>query len=118
TDAKNPVTVMSYTVHGQTDQDVTVPNQVPHGYKLVDEDALPAIIHFTADGAKDVTVYLVHDTADDLNSPKIDDKTKKEIEANLTKTVTRTITVHEPGKDAKNLPAQTVSFHRTFSYDV
>lgn len=118
TDAKNPVTVMSYTVHGQTDQDVTVPNQVPHGYKLVDEDALPAIIHFTADGAKDVTVYLVHDTADDLNSPKIDDKTKKEIEANLTKTVTRTITVHEPGKDANNLPAQTVSFHRTFSYDV
>jgi hypothetical protein len=118
TDAKNPVTVMSYTVHGQTDQDVTVPNQVPHGYKLVDEDALPAIIHFTADGAKDVTVYLVHDTADDLNSPKIDDKTKKEIEANLTKTVTRTITVHEPGKDAKNLPAQTVSFHRTFSYDI
>lgn len=118
TDAKNPVTVMSYTVHGQTDQDVTVPNQVPHGYKLVDEDALPAIIHFTADGAKDVTVYLVHDTADDLNSPKIDDKTKKEIEANLTKTVTRTITVHKPGKDAKNLPAQTVSFHRTFSYDV
>ncbi|WP_310652918.1 mucin-binding protein, partial [Lactobacillus jensenii] len=62
--------------------------------------------------------YLVHDTADDLNSPTSDDKTKKEIEANLTKTETRTITVHEPGKDAKNLPAQTVSLHRTFSYDV
>lgn len=116
TDAKNPVTVMSYPVHGQTDQDVTVPNQVPRGYKLV--DGLPATIHFTADGAENVTVHLVHDTVKDLNDPKLDDKTKKEIEANLTKTVTRTITVHEPGKDAKDLSAQTVSFHRTFTYDV
>ncbi|WP_310652930.1 hypothetical protein, partial [Lactobacillus jensenii] len=68
--------------------------------------------------AKYLTVYLVHDTADDLNRPKIDDKTKKQIEANLTKTVTRTITVHEPGNDAKNLQDQKVSFHRTFSYSL
>ena len=92
------------TVNGKTDQTVTVPNEVPAGWKLVDGQSVPTSITLNASGDNDVTIKLEHQhttvAADQPKSTtdKLPDNPTKNYpsgvaESDLNKVATRTINI-------------------------
>lgn len=63
--------VGSQTLSGQTGETVTVPNQLPTGYRLADDQAWPETITFADNGHAPVHLKLVHQLAMvDHHAPK------------------------------------------------
>ena len=113
------------TVNGKTTQTVDVESNVPAGWVLVkgQHDA-PKTIKFTGTPTADITITVEHGTKriPHDNPVKSGDKTPsgKEIKGahygDLNKTITRTITVHEPGKTAQKI-TQTAKIFRDATVD-
>ena len=63
--------VGSQTLNGQTGETVTVPNQLPTGYRLADDQAWPETITFADNGHAPVHLKLVHQLVTvDHHAPK------------------------------------------------
>ena len=112
---------------GTTDQTIPVPNEVPAGWQLVDNETIPTKLTFTPDGHPTVTVKVEHRhvtvTPDQPKTPSDalpNNPTKPYpsgvAKADLNKTITRTIKVVDPHTQKVTTTTQTV--HLTRSADV
>ena len=112
-------------VTGHTDQTVKVPNETPAGW-MITAGEVPSEVTFGADGHIDVTITVDHQyvtvTADDSKpdgTPLPDNPTLTFTgvgEADLNKTITRTITFNVPGRDPQVI-TQTTHLTRTATVD-
>ncbi|MCZ3690213.1 LPXTG cell wall anchor domain-containing protein [Lactobacillus mulieris] len=99
---------------GQVGHDVTISDvTVPDGWKLAEGSTIPTTATVYADG-RHVQILVVHDT-ENVPSTNIPDGTTKDdgtplTEADLTNTVTRTITMNKP--TGKQVIVQKVSYAR------
>ena len=119
--------VHTTTVSGVTDGDATVTNELPAGYKLVDDQSVPKTVHFNANNNDDINVKVQHATvtvtSDSPKTPsdKLPDNPNKSYPSgvakdDLTKTVTRKVTIVTP--DGKStVTNQTVTFTRNATVD-
>ena len=118
--------VHTTTVNGQTGQTVTVPNEVPTGWQVVD-GKVPSEITFGPDGAPKTVVTIAHShvtvtpDAPKTTSDKLPDNPDKAYpagvgETDLNKTVTRTIKVTTPDGQTKTV-TQTAKLTRTADVD-
>ena len=117
-------TVKTDTVTGKTDQTVTTNSTVPTGWELTKGQVVPETITFTGDSTPEtkVTVQHHHSKVSHTNPVPGDGKTptNKPIngahDSDLNQTITRTIKVHEPGKDANTI-TQTAKIFRDATVD-
>lgn len=114
-------------VHGVTDQQVPYTGQVPAGWKLAAGQSIPRSVTFTAAGNPDIKITMEHATttvtpADPkTSSDTLPDNPEKKYPSgvsknDLNKTVTRTVTITEPGK-APATQTQSITFTRTATVD-
>src|SRR5699024_5994614 len=119
-------TVKTDKVTGKTDQTVTVDvkSNVPAGWELTKDQVVPKTITFTGDSTPEtkVTVQHHHSKVSHTDPVPGDGKTptNKPIngahDSDLNQTITRTIKVHEPGKDANTI-TQTAKIFRDATVD-
>ena len=118
--------VHTTTVNGKTGQTVTVPNEVPAGWQIVNGE-VPSKITFGSDGAPKAVVTIVHShvtvtsDAPKTTSDKLPDNPDKDYlagvgETDLNKAVTRTIKVTTPDGQTKTVE-QTAKLTRTADVD-
>lgn len=114
-------------LNGKTDESVTVTPTAPAGWEVVPGQNIPGTVIATADGVPTVTVKVQHKqvtvTPDNPKTPqdKLPDNPGKTYpggvgQADLHKTVTRTINVTDPQGHVKTT-TQTVTFQRTAIVD-
>ena len=120
-------TIHTTVIEGKSGETVSVPNEIPTGYKLVAGLSVPTEITFTADGypITNLTIEAIHTTVT-ADNPKTtvdklpDNPTKNYPEGvseiDLNKTVTRTINITDPRTQKVTPVVQTV--HLTRSADV
>ena len=112
-------------ISGKTDETVNVPNELPNGWKLIDESSLPKTITFGSNGNVTITVQISHATIDiqpNQSKTSTDKMPNGEnypdgvSENDLNKTVTRTIKITDfQGKVTTE--TQTVHLTRTATVD-
>ena len=112
---------------GKTDQTINPDLTVPGGYKLANNQKLPANYQFTADANQEVVIHLVHATVTVTpDNPKTTANTLPDnpgknypsgvAKDDLNKTVTRTIVIDNP-HTGKSTQTQTVTFTRSATVD-
>ncbi|MDD6432824.1 MAG: MucBP domain-containing protein [Lactobacillaceae bacterium] len=114
-----------FVVSGKTDQTVNTNAKIPAGWVLKEgaTDA-PATITFKGAYITDITVHVIHGTRHvDHNTPDqpgTKTPTGKDVkgtqESDLNQTITRTVTLHEPGKAAQTI-TQTAKIFRDATVD-
>ena len=120
-------TIHTTVIEGKSGETVSVPNEIPTGYKLVAGLSVPTEITFTADGypITNLTIKAIHTTVTADNpkttADKLPDNPTKNYpegaaESDLNKTVTRTINITDPRTQKVTPVVQTV--HLTRSADV
>ena len=118
--------VHTTTVNGKTGQTVTVPNEVPAGWHIVNGE-VPSEITFGPNGTPQTVVTIAHShatvtpDAPKTTGDKLPDNPDKAYpagvgETDLNKTVTRTIKITTPDGQTKTF-AQTVKLTRTADVD-
>ncbi len=113
---------------GTTDQTISVPNEVPAGWQLVGDEAIPTELTFTPDGYPDTTVKIEHShvtvTPDSPKTPSdtLPNNPSKPYPSgvakdDLNKTITRTINVVDPHTQKMTTTTQIVHLTRTADID-
>ena len=126
-DPNNQV-IHSTPIKGVTDQTVSVPNEVPTGWKLSNGSTVPTNLTFGPTGHPVVTVHIEHQhvtvTPDQPKTPsdKLPDNPTKNYPAgvdqnDLNKTITRTIKVVDPHTQKATTTTQPVHLTRTADVD-
>jgi LPXTG-motif cell wall-anchored protein len=107
TDNNNAQVGSDHTYEGKTDQPITLSPSlsIPEGYELADGQTLPTSYTFKATN-QPIVIRLKHQRKDTSDT-----------DPQTTKTVTRTIIINNP-VDGTSSQVQTVTLHRTASYDV
>ena len=120
-------TIHTTVIEGKSGETVSVPNEIPTGYKLVAGLSVPTEITFTADDypITNLAIEAIHTTVTADNpkttADKLPDNPTKNYpegvsESDLNKTVTRTINITDPRTQKVTPVVQTV--HLTRSADV
>ncbi|EEW53538.1 Gram-positive signal peptide protein, YSIRK family [Limosilactobacillus antri DSM 16041] len=123
----NGQVLRSDEVHGVTDQQVPYTGQVPVGWKLAAGQSVPRSVTFAAAGNPDIKITVEHATITvtpaepKTPSDTLPDNPEKKYpsgvsESDLNKTVTRTVTIAEPGKSPAT-QTQSITFTRTATVD-
>ena len=113
---------------GTTDQTIPVPNEVPAGWQLVDNETIPTELTFTPNGYPTITVKVEHHHVTVTpNNPKTPSDTLPNnptkpypsgvAKDDLNKTITRTINVVDPHTQKVATTTQTVHLIRTADVD-
>ena len=105
TDNNNQQVGSDVTISGKTGQTIALNISVPEGYELADGQTLPTSYTFEATN-QPIVIRLKHQRRDTSAT-----------DPQATKTVTRTIIINNPVAGTSR-QAQTVTLHRTASYDV
>ena len=108
---RNDEVVRIDKVSSQTDQTVNVNSNVPNGWKLLDNEKIPATIHFTGTPIADIKLTIehsftkvTHDKPVELNSKTITGQTISGAHQNdLNQVITRKITIYEPDKKVQTI---------------
>lgn len=114
-----------FVVSGNTGQTVNTNAKIPAGWVLKEgaTDA-PATITFTGAHTADITVHVIHGTRHvdhkTPDTPGTKTPTGKDVtgtqNSDLNQTITRTIVLHEPGKEAQTI-TQTAKIYRDATVD-
>ncbi|MDT9544071.1 mucin-binding protein [Lactobacillus jensenii] len=97
--------------------DTEITTNIPNGYELLPGQTLPGE-HELGQTNQTIKVYVRKTVVDDKNktttTPKGSDKSTLK---DLSKTITRTVIAHVPGKDAQPIASQEVHFTRTATWN-
>lgn len=121
----NPVDGGTFHISGKTDQTVDTNAKIPTGWVLVPgQTDAPKTITFTGTPKANIKITIEHGTQkvphDNPVKPGAKTPTGKPINGahkrDLNQTITRTITIHEPGKDTQTI-TQEAHIYRDATYD-